>query len=384
MHRLDSADREPAPIPTKVPRTSVGSPVEDLADESDDMEDNAISIGDIDVTWKSEVEKSLPMRLPDDLAYSIATIGSGLRNTHNFDMKSGISPPSDDMEERMGSEDETSMGSNPSSRSSAFSPSEQQSLLSSEFNPLCEARPSLGSRSDDLGSEETAKPMSEDNFAEFNASQAMENLSKRLSIGASYSAPASLAYRRYRSVDDRNQTLRSSIASSFSQVHAGERSVRSSYYSACGSNSVESESDSSSLGVRAGVDKGAPLNSSSDRSGTPYSRAQKDDREDQRFRHINGLSFLRTSRSLDRRLLFGFGGSLTRATDLSSLHSAPPNGPVNAPTGAKDMLLQQNPKPRDSKLSGPSGSTTRQSRISGLWGKFKDYIPAGSSNTSFS
>ncbi len=273
------------------------------------------------------------------------------------------------------------MSSNPSSRSSMFSPLEQQSLLSSEFNPLCEARPSLGSRSNDLGSVETAKSMSEDNFAEFNASQVMENLSKRLSIGASYSAPASLAFRRYRSVDDRNQTHRSSIASFFSQVHVGECSVRSSYYSACGSNFVESESDSSSLGVRAGVDKGAPLNSASDRSGTSYSRAQEDDRGDQRFKHINGLSFLHTLRSLDRRLLFGFGDSLTRATDWSSLHSAPPNGPVNAPTGAKNILLPQKTKRRDSKLSGPSRSTSRQSRISGLWGKF---IPAGSLNASIS
>ncbi len=84
--RPDSADREPTPFRRKYPEHWWVPPVEDLADsqeESDDMEDNdtsTVSIGDIDVTWESEVEDRSPIRLPDDLAYAIATIGNGLRN----------------------------------------------------------------------------------------------------------------------------------------------------------------------------------------------------------------------------------------------------------------------------------------------------------------
>lgn len=378
----------------KVPRTSVGSPVEDSVDsrdESDDSGDNDVTpgpykvvFGDIDVTWTNEVDKRLPLSLPNDLAYAIATIGSVFKDAPSPDMNSGISPSSDGSK-RGDDTHEVALEMIPSSVSSVHSSSERlSSNSSSDLNSHFDARPSLGSRSEDgMGSEETAKPLpEEEDKVEFDAALAMKNLSKRLSTGASCSAPASLAYRRYR--NDNDESHRLSAASSFSEVHAEEGSDHTPYYSAHDSNSVESESDSSSLELRASAKEESPLGRVLDRSRTTRSHAQMKNREDQRFRHINGLSFLRTTRSLDRKLLFGLGNARDRATDSSSIHSAPPNGPPDAPTSTTGTV-QESRMPRELRGSNTSENVARrQSRMSGLWGKFKDYIPAGSLNTSFS
>ncbi|KLO19315.1 hypothetical protein SCHPADRAFT_70026 [Schizopora paradoxa] len=389
VHRLDSADREPPPIPLKVPRTSVGSPVEDLVNsphDSDDTEESdgtpslhGVVLGELSVTREVDVEKRSPLLLPIDLAYAIATLGSFPEDERSPEIKSVISPSSDGAEGAHVNDQQTS---NPMffCESPTQYSSKRFSLASSLDNQSqSDVRPSLGSRSDCMGSEETARPLSQkEEVVEFDAARAMENLSKRLSMSPSCSAPASSSYRRHKDLHKGKHRL--SVASSSSQLYVDGQSSHSPRSYTHGSNSVESESesDTSSLGLRAR----AKEESSSDRSRSTRSQAQMKDREEQRLRHINGLGFLRTTRSLDRKLLFGFGNARNATSDSFSVHSVPSEGLSKALSGSTGTTPQKRPTTPRSKQS---ESVARcQSRASGLWGKFKDYMPAGSLNTSYS
>ena len=75
VHRLDSAERVPPPNQTKIRRTCVG----EERDSTDEAIEKAFEKRQL-LTSKAcgKIVQRLPLSLPDDLAFAIATVGSGL------------------------------------------------------------------------------------------------------------------------------------------------------------------------------------------------------------------------------------------------------------------------------------------------------------------